>query len=148
MPAFGVSIHKNGCGSIFFHFSAGCFAGFSQSFFGIVYYELFAKRIDEALGASADEEFVRSQRGELHRIANLVSPQSAGGTNHDGVVASRFNAPYRHYSWVFFPDVFQGNEFIEDSIIHHQFHGRIAGVALQAEESFAGVVGFHVVHLV
>ena len=40
-----------------------------------------------------------------------------------------------------------GYELVEDVIVEHEQHGGVGEVVLYAEESFAGVVRLHVLHL-
>ena len=84
VSAFSFGVHKHWGSGVFIHHSSRSAASLEQALFGIVDNEFLAKSIDKALGSAADDEFVGVDLGEAHRIANLVTPQSARSGNDDG----------------------------------------------------------------
>ena len=99
-------------------------------------------------GTAGDDELVRVFLGEPYGISQHVSPQAAGSTDEHGIVLSHLYAPKRDNIRLRAVQFIHGDEFVEYIVIYHQCHGGVMQVALQAEETFAGIVGFHVVHLV
>ena len=49
--------------------------------------------------------------------------------------------------WVLLADVLQRYKFVEDTIVDHQEHGAVGGVALRAEVAFGGVISLYIMHL-
>ena len=81
VAAFGVGIHKDrGC-AIVRNLRSCSGTGTSQSLLGIVHDKLFAKGIDEVLGAAGNNELIGIARGEFYRIANHVAPQASTCTD-------------------------------------------------------------------
>jgi len=88
------------------------------------------------LGAARDDKLIRFVVGELHCIANHVSPQSARGSDNQRVVFMEFHLFQTKHFGVFFADFFQRNEFVEYAVVNHQQHGRVCRVILCTEVTF------------
>ena len=74
VAAFGVLVHKHRGGSIFLDLGPRFGAGVGKSLLGVILYKLLAEGIDEVFCASGDDKLVGLARGELHGVANHVSP--------------------------------------------------------------------------
>ena len=146
VAASAVVVHEYGSGCVFAHHGAGQRAGALQSLLGIVHYQLFAEGVDEALGASADDEFIGTDGGEAHGVANLVAPQAARGGDDDGIVSSGLDGPQGEHRGVGLAHLLERDELVEHAIVQHEQHGGVGGVVLQAKEALRGVVGLHVAH--
>ena len=103
--------------------------------------------VDEMFRPSCDDKLVWILLGEHHGITDDVSPQSARGADHHGVVHARLHAPERHDFRIGFAKFAHRYEFIEHSVVNHQRHGRVVDVGLYAEESLRCVVGLHIDHV-
>ena len=141
-----LGIHEYGCGGVFGHDGSRLSASLLQAFLGVVDDEFLAEGIDEALGASADDEFVGPRGGEAHRIAYLIAPQSARGRNNDGIVAPSLYLPQRENGCVGAAHLFEGNKLVENAVVEHEQHRQVGRVALETKEAFAGIIGFHIAH--
>jgi len=86
MTAFSLVEHKEGSGGVFFHFGPRQAADAADRLVGIVNHQLFPEGIDIVLGTSRYHELVRIKGGETDRVADLVTPQSAGGSDHHRIV--------------------------------------------------------------
>ena len=147
VPATGVVVHEHGSGGVFQHFGAGFAAGEGQALFGIVDDQFFTEGVDEVLRPAGDDELVRILGGETDRVADQVAPQAAASGDDHRVILSGLDAPERHDGGVLLPEVFHRDEFVEDAVVERQAHGRIGRVILEAEETLAGIVRFHIMHL-
>ena len=147
MAALGVGVHIHGCGRILQHLCARLLAGVGQSLLGVVHDELLAKGVDEVFRAPGDDELVGVARGEAHRVADDVSPQSARGGDHHGVVLAHFHILQRDDGRAVLSELVHRDELVEHAVVEHEHHRLVVGVVLQAEESLRGVVGLHVVHV-
>ena len=147
MAALGMLIHEDGSGGVVRYLGARLGAGLGQSLLGIVYDELLAEGVDEVLGAPRDDELVGTVVGELHRVADDVSPEAGRSGDDHGVVLVQFHVFKAADARVILADILQRDEFVEDAVVDHQQHGAVGRVALRAEVAFGGIVGFHVVHL-
>ncbi len=139
-------------GGVFPHFCPRLLTRILQAALRIIYYQLLAKGVDEALCASGDDEFIGPDAGEAHRVAYHVAPQSAGCGDDHGVVLARLYSAERHHQALILQlsalvNGLHGCKLIIDAIVEHQHHGGIGGVVLYAEEALGGVVGLHVVHV-
>ena len=140
------------CGGVFPHFRPRLLTRILQSALRIIYYQLLAKGVDEALSAPRNDEFIRPDAGEAHRVAYHVAPQSAGCGDDHGVVLARLHPAKWHNEALILQlsalvNGLHGCKLIIDAIVQHQHHGGIGGVVLYAEETLGGIVGLHVVHV-
>ena len=141
MAALRIGIHKHwGC-RVFQHLGSRLFTSVCQSLLGIVHNQLLTKGIDEVLGATRDDKLIGVRRGELYRIAYLITPESARGRDNHRVVLALLNTPKGHRVASFHRD-----ELIEHPVVKHQQHRLVRRIVLNAEESLAGVIGLHIVH--
>ena len=141
VAALRILVHEHrGC-RVLQYLGTRLLTGVGQAFLGIVDNQLLAEGIDEVLRAAGDDELIGVGRCELHRIADLVAPEAAGGGDNHRVVLAFLHAPegYRVAT-------VHGDELIEDTVVEHQQHRLVGWIILDTEESLAGVVGLHIVH--
>ena len=147
MAALGVLVHIHGRGRVFKNLGTSLLAGISQPFLSVVLDKLLAKSIDKIFRAAGNDKLIWLRRGERHRVADHIAPQSARGSDDHGIVLSRLHGFERNGDGIRLAHILQGDELVEHAIVEHQQHGVILGIILYAEESFRGIVGLHVVYL-
>ena len=148
MTALGIGIHKHRSSRIFRYLSTRSLACCCQSLFSIVYHEFLTKRIDKMFGSSCYDKFIRVFGRKLHGITNHVSPQTTSRTNQHGIILTNFHSCQRNDMRIRRIKLIHWQEFIEYTIVNHQHHSRIGRIVLQAEETFTGIVGFHIMHFI
>ena len=152
VPALGLSVHEHGSGGVLHHLGARFTTSVGQSLLGIVHDEFLAEGVDIVLGASGDDELIGVFRSKAHGVAYHVAPQSARRADEHRVVSAHLHVPEGHNaSAVGVAAVGSArlhlHELIEHTVVEHEQHRLVCGVILYAEETLAGVVGLHVVHV-
>ena len=147
MAAFCLRIHIDRCRRIVGYLCPGGLAGRLETLFGIVHDQLFTESIDEVLCPSGDDELIRMGRSKLNRVADFITPQSAGGADEHGIVASCLHARQWNNVRVFTAELVHGQELVKHTIVYHERQTAVRRVVLYAEEAFGGVVSLHVVHV-
>ena len=148
VAALGIRIHENRSGGVVRNACARLGTGFGQSLLGIVHNEFLAESVDEMLGAPRDDELIGSVVGELHRVADDVSPEAGRSGDDHGIVLVQLHLFKTADARIFLADVFQWYKLVENAVVYHQQHGAVGRIALRAEVTFGGVVGLHVVHFI
>ena len=148
VAASGLIVHINRCGGVFGNYGTGLLAGVGESFLGVVHDEFLAESVDEVFCPARDDELIRIAAREAYRVADFVSPQSARRADEHGIVLSELDAAEGHDVRVARSYLVDGQELVEYAVVEHQEHALVGRVVLYAEETLAGVVGFHVVHLI
>ena len=117
VATLGVLVHEDRRSGILQHLGACQLAGILQSLLGIVDDEFLAKGVDEALGATRDDELIGVGGCELHRVAQHIAPQATRGGDEHGVVLASLDTPQGH-------DIVGAHllELVEDVVVEHQQH--------------------------
>ena len=147
VAALGIRIHEDGSGGVVCNACARLGTSLGQSLLSIVHDELFAEGVDEVLGAARDDEFVGTVVGELHCIADDVSPEAGRSGDDHGIILVQFHLFEATDMRIFLTDILQWYKLVENAVVYHQQHGAVARIALRTEITFGGVVGLYVVHL-
>ena len=147
MATFRLFVHIYRSCRIFQYHGTRLFASCLQCLFCVVLNQFFAESIDKIFGSASDDELIRVLRGEADGVTNLIAPQSARSGNQHDIVLSHFHSTEWYHRRVFTFKLVHRNEFIEHTIVEHQQHGRVGRIILNAEEAFAGIIGFHIVHV-
>ena len=110
-------------------------------------HQFFAKGVDEAACASGNAYLQRSGAFHTHGVAYAIAPQSVATAYHHFVGASLLEFPHRIGDGVVALGLFYGDKLVEHAHVEQQEH--CVGVVrrLCGEESLAGIVCLHEVHL-
>ena len=140
MAALSLSVHKDRSGRVFEYFGPRLLTSILESLLRIVHNQFLAEGIDEMLRAARDDELIRILGRELHRVANLVAPESTRRRDEHGVILANLDALEGNDGGMIRgrtvgSDGINLAEFIEHIIVEHQQHGRIVGITLQTEET-------------
>ena len=146
MATFCVVIHEYRCRSVFQYLCSRLFTGIFKSLFSVVNNKFLSKGIDKVFRSSGDDELIRVDRCEAYRVAYHIAPQSARRAYHHSVVLSRLNTPQRDARCRVVKAVHR-DELVEHVVVEHQQHSLVGRVVLQSEETFAGIICLHIVHV-
>ena len=147
MATLSILVHKHwGC-RIFEHLGSCLLTGIGQTLFGIVNNQFLAKGIDEVLRASADDELIGIGGGELHRVAQHITPETTRGRDHHRIVLALLHTPEGYYRGILLAKFIHRDELVEHTIVEHEQHGLVGRVILNAEEALTGIIGLLVVHI-
>src|SRR5690554_3098968 len=87
---------ENGCNGIVSDLGSRLTTGFIESPVCIVDDQFLPEGIDELFGTAGDPEQVGMGGGELNGIPNSVSPETAAGADHHGILSSGHHTAQRH----------------------------------------------------
>ena len=147
VTALGIAVHIDWSCRVFSHLCPCLLTGIVKSLLGIIHDEFFAEGIDEVLGTTCDDKLVWILARKLHGITYQISPQATRGRDDHRIVLAHLDALQGYDGRMVGAKLIHRNKLIEDIIIYHERHGRVARIVLQAKESLAGIVGLHIVHV-
>ena len=147
MTALRVLVHKHRSYAIFKHLCTGFGTYRLQGFLGIVNYKFLAEHIYKMLCTARYDELVRVLARKTYRIANHITPQTAGCRYQHGIVLAHFHLRKATYLGVLFLELVHRDKLEEDTIVYHQHHGGVGQVVLCTEIALACIVGFYIMHL-